>query len=408
MKTKKYVMILAAAVLLAACGKDEPKNDPDPSKPFVGLESITITAPTVKDANRTIVDKAGEFSYADKADATVKMTFKNAEPKDSAIVIPLTSKITWPATSAPVALTGEPVLTPTVSGTDKITIKYGTLEFKDFLTVTNTAFKLTRSGKSADMPFFGFTKVEAVGDATNEVTYATEGGKNYQISTLTQKFKLTHSDETTKEVEAVVLKLKFDVTGVTPKLVRYEEVKEKFFTELTIDQIFEMPAVGYNYTVRRHYDIGAPSDTTFSYAFLPRINIDRTEVAFPGYRNNHNLVSEVEEMIGDSFVLLSNDNVTDNLKVGLYENKFEFWFKGQIRSHRSAKFSYVLPRELKYSEKNMEVIELGLPEVTVRITDIYYSVSEVYDRGECYYTVLVLYGETEFARSDYVGFIFMN
>ena len=404
---KKHVLIFAAALLCAACGKDNENG----SKSSSNLESITITAPTVKEANRTIVDKAGEFSYADKADATVKMVFKNVEPatKDSAVVVNLTSKVTWLTTPAEVALTGAlPALTPTLSGTDKITVKYGSFEAKDFLTVANTEYSVTRSGKTAKMPSFGFSKVEAVGEAVNEVTYTTEGGKNYQISTLTQKFKLTHSDETTKEVEAVVLKLKFDVTGVTPKLVRYEEVKEKFFTELTIDQIFEMPAVGYNYTVRRHYDIGAPSDTTFSYAFLPRINIDRTEVAFPGYRNNHNLVSEVEEMIGDSFVLLSNDNVTDNLKVGLYENKFEFWFKGQIRSHRSAKFSYVLPRELKYSEKNMEVIELGLPEVTVRITDIYYSVSEVYDHGEYYYTVLVLYGETEFARSDYVGFIFMN
>ena len=78
MKTKKYVMIFAAALLCATCGDD--KKEDNPPQPSSVLESLTITEPTVKPENRTITDKASEYSYADKADATVKMTFKNAEP----------------------------------------------------------------------------------------------------------------------------------------------------------------------------------------------------------------------------------------------------------------------------------------------------------------------------------------
>ena len=150
MRKKEFIRNLGAFVLCAAiaagCGKD-PKNDPapepDPQPPAAALQTITITAPTVTEANRTVTDKAGEYSYADKADAIVKMTFTNADPatKDSAIVINLSSKVTWLAEPAKLALDGDmPALAPALSGTDKITVKYGALEATDFFTVANTQF----------------------------------------------------------------------------------------------------------------------------------------------------------------------------------------------------------------------------------------------------------------------------
>jgi len=239
--------LCVSAAVLVSCN-----NPDDPSNPSATLETISITAPTVTAENRTVVDKAGEFSYADKADATVRMTFKNAEPatKDSAIVINLASKVTWAATPAKLALTGDLVLAPTLSGAEKITLKYGSLEIKDFFTVANTDFKVTRSGKSADMPFFGFNNVEAVGNATNEVSFVTEAGKNYQVNTLTQKFRFTHSDETTKEVEFVVMEARLDITGVTPQLVSVEEISRKVGEDFN----------SITYVIRHNYNFGNPVD----------------------------------------------------------------------------------------------------------------------------------------------------
>lgn len=113
-------------MLAASCGGDDPE-EPEPPAPAVSLESLSITAPTVKDANRTVTGKAGEYSYRDQADATVRMAFRNAEPaaKDSAIVIPLVSKVTRTAPVTKAALAGDLVLTPVLGGTDRISVKYG-------------------------------------------------------------------------------------------------------------------------------------------------------------------------------------------------------------------------------------------------------------------------------------------
>ena len=237
MKRNFFIFMLLGAMTLSAITSCDKKDDPEPPKPSTTLESISVTAPTVKEENRTIVDKAGEFSYTDKADATVKMTFKNAEPasKDSAIVANLTSKVTWPTTPPQVALTGELVLTPTLTGTDKITVKYGTLEFKDFLTISNTELKVTRSGKTADMPFFGFNKVEAFGDATSEMTYVTEGDKNYRLNTLTQKFKITHSDGTTKEIETKLAVRVESGVSTQGKLKKVEVINWKAEYDANVD-----------------------------------------------------------------------------------------------------------------------------------------------------------------------------
>jgi uncharacterized lipoprotein YehR (DUF1307 family) len=71
---KSAAITVSTVFVLSSCGdKEEPK-------PPVSLETISITAPVVTEVNRTVTDKVGEFSYADKADAVVKMTFKNAEP----------------------------------------------------------------------------------------------------------------------------------------------------------------------------------------------------------------------------------------------------------------------------------------------------------------------------------------
>jgi hypothetical protein len=182
-------------------------------------------------ADRVTTDQAGEFAYTDKADATVKMTFTGAEPKDSAIVINLTSKVTWLTTPPKRDLTGDLTLVPTLSGTDKITVKYGALEAADFFTVANTAFQVTRSGRTAEMPFFGFSKVETAGNATNAVTYAIEGDKSYEVNTLTQTFKFTHSDGTTKDVDIVVMEARKDMTGVERQLVDYEEISKGEYEE---------------------------------------------------------------------------------------------------------------------------------------------------------------------------------
>ena len=50
------------------------------------------------------------------------------------------------------------------------------------------------------MAFFGFDKVEPVGNAIVKTTYITESDKNFQVNILTQKFKLIHSGETSKIV----------------------------------------------------------------------------------------------------------------------------------------------------------------------------------------------------------------
>ncbi|MDR2927345.1 MAG: hypothetical protein LBV41_03975 [Cytophagaceae bacterium] len=387
---------------LASCDKpDDPEPDPKPSS---SLESISITAPTVKDANRTITDKAGEFSYADKADATVKMTFKNAEPaaKDSAIVIDLVSKVTWLTTVTKVALAGDLVLTPTLTGTDKISVKYGTLEVKDLFTVSNTSFKVTRSGKSADMPFFGFNKVEAIGEATNEVTYVTESGKDYTVNTLTQTFKLSHSDGTTKEVEVKVLEAKMDITGVTPVLVGYEELKDKFSQTVEIVDPatpMERKVAVYSYTVRRNYSVGAPSDTTFTYVFEPQINIPFASYIFSQLDSwPNNLVFEAEEIIEENVALLSSTNVTSNLKVDLYKGEYGIKYKYLILEDFSklVAFSFVFPKELKYSEKDMEAITLSAPEPEAKVEGTTYDPGSYSDQTLFKPEISVSYGDVKF------------
>ena len=188
-----------AVTVMAGCGKDD--NKP----PAAILETISITEPVARAADRTITDQAGEFAYTDKANVTVKMTFANAEPKDSAIVINLTSRVTWNTTPKKFNVSGDLTTNPKLSGTDKITVRYGNLEVTDLFTVTNTPFTIKRSGKSAEMPFFGFSNVEAVGNATYKVTWSNSSGTTIEEHSLTQKFRITHSDGTSKEVEFVVL-----------------------------------------------------------------------------------------------------------------------------------------------------------------------------------------------------------
>lgn len=196
----RFGAIMMSIAIVAGCGND------DDTKPAAKLETISITAPVARVADRTITDRTGEFAYTDKANATVKMTFANAEPKDSSIVINnLNSRVTWLTTPKKFSPSGTLTYTPTLTGTNKITVRYGALVVTDLFTVTNTAFSVTRSGKSADMPFFGFLKVEAVGDVVYQIVWSNETGITYEVHTLTQKFRLMHSDGTTKEVEFIVL-----------------------------------------------------------------------------------------------------------------------------------------------------------------------------------------------------------
>jgi hypothetical protein len=199
-------LMIALVAFTAACSGDDPV-EPDPPKPSSSLETISITAPAVKDANRTITDKAGEFSYSDKADATVKMTFRNAEPaaKDSAIVIDLVSKAAWSVTPITIsALTGEIVQAriTTTANNAGLTFDFGAFKLENVVKFTNPSYTFTEGGKSAQLPFYGFNEGDNAGmEPVVVITSATEGGKVYKVITITQAFKLKHSDGTlSKEV----------------------------------------------------------------------------------------------------------------------------------------------------------------------------------------------------------------
>lgn len=288
-----FAIMLCVCVAFAACGKD-PDPEPDPPKPSTSLESLTLTEPTVKATDRQITDKAGEFGYSnDKVEAKLTMTFKNATPatKDSTVTLSqIAYNVKWLTTPAKVTLTGDIVLTPTLSGTNKLALKYGTLEVKDFFTVTNATLSFTRSGKTAKIEDFGF-KVEAVGNATNVVTYVTESGKTYEVNTLTQPFKLTHKDGTSKDITIPVIEARKDITGVKPTLVSLTEKSSK-------PEVFN-PGDGsrfkYTYTVTRNYSDGAAKDTTFSwypeakysYRVLDNITISSyTSIVYDRYEYN--------------------------------------------------------------------------------------------------------------------------
>ena len=364
MKTKKSflsfaVLLCAVCFALVSCGKD-----PDPPKPSTTLETISITAPTVKEANRTITDKVGEYSYADKADATVKMTFKNAEPatKDSAVVANLTSKIVWLTTPVEVALTGAlPTLKPTLSGTDKITVKYGTFEAKDFFTVTNTEYSVTRSGVTAKMPFFGFSKVEAVGDAVNAVTYATEDGKNYEINTFTQKAKITHTDGTTKEVDIVLMKLKKEVSKV---LVSYAEDKSKFVGTLTYYSSEDYQIYSMKHVVVNSYNTGEKEEVV--------INSSDIDYVYGTYSNSTIGESwDFSELVFKKISSKTGTAVVDgNLTKIPIEEKIQWYMPIAKEDQLRIDFTLVYT-DFVYKDGGLEALTLtGAPEIKYISTEI--------------------------------------
>ena len=258
-KVLKFALISAMALGAITGCKDK---DTEPTEEITGL---TVNPPVVKDRNETV--EATKLVYEDKVEITGVLDKKIGDKTEKVEVkkeATLKSEASWSATTTiNSALAGETAVKATITASATgLTFDFGSFKIADAVKFTNPKYTFTESGKSAEMPLFGFNAGETSANAVVETKTVAEGGKNYTVTTVAQPFKIKHADGTLSKECSIKFERKDEITG--PTLVGYEEYKSKFNATL----FYQPGAYDYdcdiNYTILRNYNIGAPEEVNIT------------------------------------------------------------------------------------------------------------------------------------------------